>query len=280
MRLADATGLRIGGKDAIEARLNGQVVWSSQVDELQALLDEIALNAAPRSVMIPEPGILGQQRVWRLSDGTNAANASGDPVGRVDVVSADSNDFLQPVSAERPQYRLVDSLHSLYGDGSQTRLVTEQNVPWITSASAEAFYAVAFKRDSGSGAGYVSHCDLDVSDRTQQAFSVLSNVNGTDEVNVGGTPNTIATSANPIIVYLQFNKVTRTGVISWNGGSEIALNVGTVSRTNAPMRILARGGGAHILGNYYGQVAAEGVVPYATRRKVMSYLAKRAGVTL
>ena len=36
MRLADAIGLRIGGKDAIEARLNGQVVWSSQIDELQA----------------------------------------------------------------------------------------------------------------------------------------------------------------------------------------------------------------------------------------------------
>lgn len=281
MRAIDASRVTWQGRHAIRATINGQVVWTPQVNnELQSLLDEISLSATPRAWLIPEPVVLGQQRLWRVSDGTNPVLASGDPVGRVDVVSADSNDFLQPVSAERPQYRLADGMHSLYGDGSQTRLVTEQNVPWLTSSDAEAFFSVAYKREAGSSVGYVVHCDKNESGQSNMSFAVLSNVSGEDRVIIGGNLFSIPATSDAVIVYVQFNKSTGQGVISWNGGEEAQITIGVRQLTDAPMRILARGGGVHFQGHYYGSIPAQGVVPYATRRKVMQFLAARAGVTL
>lgn len=250
------------------------------VDELQTLLNEISQNATPRACLIPEPGILGNQKLWRLSDGTNAVTASGDPVGRADVVSSDSNDFIQAVSTDRPQYRLTSGMHSLYGDGLQTRMVSEAAVPWLTDNTAEAFFAVSYKREVGSGYGYVVHCDKNESGQSNMSFAVLSNFGGEDRFIVGGSLFSVPATAQPVVVYVQFNKNTGQGVISWNGGEETAITIGGRQQTDAPMRILARGGGVHFQGQYYGNISAQGVVPFSTRRNVMQYLAERSGVTL
>lgn len=95
MRLADATGLRINGKDAIEARLNGQVVWSAQADPL------LAYFGAGDSGLIADPSI-DSRRFITTAETTTAVN--GDPVGRITDVLASGPGLSQSGSGYRPVY--------------------------------------------------------------------------------------------------------------------------------------------------------------------------------
>lgn len=95
MRLADATGLRINGKDAIEARLGGNIVWSSQSDPL------LAYFGAGDSGLIADPSI-DSRRFVTTAETTTAIN--GDPVGRVVDTLSGGPGLSQATDLSRPIY--------------------------------------------------------------------------------------------------------------------------------------------------------------------------------
>ena len=103
MRLADAIGLRIGGKDAIEARLNGQVVWSPPVsDQLQSVLDLLYPAGEEGVFRLYQQTALGQQLLYRDSSATTATTNASDPIGYARDLSGNDNHGIQTVSSARP----------------------------------------------------------------------------------------------------------------------------------------------------------------------------------
>lgn len=239
------------------------------------VLNAISSEAGSGFLYVPEPGLLSQDSLWTTSSREFLVSESGDPVGRWDSIY-ETDSLLQASLTSRPQYLEGSGLMSVSGDGLSQHLVSEQNVPWLTSSTAEAFFAIAFSRSEGAGVGYVVHCDLDVNSRSEQSLSVLSNVSGSDEINIGGTSFSIPATPYPAVLYVQFNKATGEGIISWNGAEETPISFGSVSRENAPMRILSRSGGAYLDGSVYGIVGKQGVLPYESRRLIMDYLIGRS----
>lgn len=124
MRLADAIGLRIGGRDAIEARLNGQVVWSSQADPLQQIIDDLTATGQFYTLQLDKQQSLGVQRLWRDAAGTLPVTASGDPVFRRDEIGPGGYHSVAPSSAARPIYRNQDGLEYLEYPGVSSALST------------------------------------------------------------------------------------------------------------------------------------------------------------
>ena len=152
-------------------------------------------------------------------------------------------------------------------------------VPWLTSSTANAFFAIAFK-PSSTNVAYVVNCDGNETSQALQALSVISSASGQHRVNIGGKTFIIPATLDTVILYFQFNKGTGEGVISWNGGAEETIAVGAVSRLTFPMRLFSRVGGVNFNGKIYGVVGAEAPVSFDSRRNVMNYLAGLAGVTL
>lgn len=260
---------KVGGKGAATGVI---------ADPLQAIISDLNAVGNDGVFFIPQPQVLVEQRLWSLSDGTVPVLLDSEPVGRGDDLFGSSNNFMQANADWRPLYRLDTGLHSIYGDGLLSRVVSERNVPWLNGLDAEAFFAISFKREEGTGVGYVVHCDLDQTTIINQAFSVLSNASGVDRVTIGGSSFDISSTANAVVLYVQFNKSTGTGVISWNGGDEQPITVGA-RWIDAPMRLLARGGGVNLNGRVYGLAGVAGNLPFELRRRVMSYLAERAGLS-
>lgn len=95
MRLSDAIGLRIGGKDAIEAKLGGNIVWSAQADPL------LAFFGAGDSGLIADPS--SNSRRFITTEETVIAN-NGDPVGRVVDVLSGGPGISQATDTARPIY--------------------------------------------------------------------------------------------------------------------------------------------------------------------------------
>ena len=230
----------------------------------------------------------GEQGAWYLirpellfqdAAGTVPVTADGDPVALMLDQSGNGNHSIQAVSSARTSYDVAGELESLEGDGVDDDIVSQDAVPWLTSSTANAFFAIAFKANTTSPA-YVVHCDGSDTDQTTQSFSVLSYIFGEHKVNIGGSPFTIPATLSAVILYCQFNKSTGEGVISWNGGAEETITVGSQSKLIFPMRLFARAGGVNFNGKIYGVVGAEGPVSFDNRRNVMNYLAGLAGVTL
>jgi len=250
------------------------------VDKLRAIITSLFSASEQGAFYIPMPIVNGAQSLFQDSAGTVPVTADGDPDGLMIDQSPNNNNASQSVSAERPLYNLENGLHSLKGDGVDDNIVSQDPVPWLTSSTANAFFAIAFKPNSTS-MGYVVHCDGSTSSQPEQSFALLVNFNGNSSLSVGGNIfETPTAGLVTVIVYLQFNKSTGAGVISWNGGAEETISVGDVSRTDQPIRLFARGGGIYFDGEIYGIVGAEGPVSFENRRNVMNNLAGLAGVTL
>ena len=240
---------------------------------------QLFTNGEQGAFYVPSPTFNGAQALFQDSAGTVPVTADGDPVGLMLDKSGNGNHATQEVSSSRTLYNVAGELKSLEGDGVDANIASQSAVPWLTSDTADAFFAIAFKPNSRSGS-YVVHCDGDTGDQTNQAFSLLSWVDGNHRVNIGGTPFDITATLDTVIVYCQFNKITGAGVISWNGGAEETITVGIISRTDQIMRLFSRETGAFFNGKIYGVIGAEGPVSFDNRRNVMNYLAVLAGVTL
>ena len=250
------------------------------ISELEKLIIALYSDGENGALYVPQPIVNGTQALFQGSAGTVPVTADGDPDGLTIDQSPNNNNASQSVSAERPLYNLENGIHSLKGDGVDDNITSQDIVPWLTSSTANAFFAVAFKPNS-TETGYIVHCDASGPSQPLQSFALLANFNGDSSFSVGGNVfNNPTEGLSTVIVYLQFNKSTGAGVISWNGGAEQSITVGSASNTVNPMRLFARCGGVNFNGKIYGVVGAEGPVSFDNRRNVMNYLAGLAGVTL
>ncbi|WP_252108994.1 MULTISPECIES: hypothetical protein [unclassified Halomonas] len=161
MRLADAQALRIGGQDALEARLGGQIVWSAQPPdngdvELSAIIADSFGAGQVGSVYIPRPTVLGQQALWQDSAATIPVIADGDPVGRIDDLSGNNRHATQDVSANRGVYRTSNGLHWIDAAGGAYYRIPALNLNngafFVASVSKSTSGTSIFL--SGNGAGY------------------------------------------------------------------------------------------------------------------------------
>ena len=249
------------------------------LDALNALIAQIFSAGEQGAIYIPRPIVLGTQSLFQDAAGTVPVIADGDPVGLMIDQSPNSNNAPRSVSAERPLYNLENGIHSLNGDGVNDKIASQNAAPWLTGSTANAFFAIAFKPNS-TVAGYAVHCDGDDSSQANFSFAILSNIATFHRVVIGGEPFNFSGSLDTVIVYCQFNKSTRAGVISWNGGAEENITVGGASTLIDPLRLFSRETGAAFDGKIYGVIGAEGPVSFDNRRNVMNYLAGLAGVTL
>ena len=230
----------------------------------------------------------GEQGVWydpsyintlfQDAAGTTPVTATGQPVGRVLDKSGRSNHATQPTAASRLLFNIDTVQAKLTGDGIDDNIASSAAVPWLTGEGVSAFFAVAYKRDSG--VGYVVHCDGGVFALAGQAFSLLANAEGSDIVVVGGVSIPIPTSTAITVISIAFNKTTGAGLLSVNGAAETNVSVGTFSQTIKQMRIFSREGGAYFNGSVYGVVSVAGIPPLSTRQAVVGYLQSRAGVVI
>jgi len=261
---------------ATSVRLN----WvAGESNALQALISSLFGAGEPGAIYIPIPVVLGAQSLFQDAAGTTPVTADGDPDGLMIDQSPNGNNAAQSVSAERPLYNLENGLNSLKGDGVDANIASQDTVSWLTSSTANAFFAVAFKPISTS-AGYIVHCDGANSSLADHAFSVAAYNGSNHTMTIGGIGFSIPATSDTVVVYCQFNKTTGAGVISWNGGAEEAIAVGSKSNSIFPLRLFAREGGVYFDGEIYGLVGSEGPVSFENRRNAMSYLAELAGVAL
>lgn len=164
MRLADAIGLRIGGKDAIEARLNGQVVWSAQsdpADEMVALLFG-AGQAGPFHDFRPENLYVDEERTTHP--------VPGDPVWWAMDVSGNGMHAGALASADRPTYGTDGIHHWLYFNGTQKLAMP---FAYLSNQTAMTRF-VAHRADSTSSTGYALGAGAGTSTTILGGFRVSS----------------------------------------------------------------------------------------------------------
>jgi hypothetical protein len=142
MRLADATALRIGGKNAIEAKLAGTIVWSG--NKLEAVLAILYGNAEQGTFypLKPDSLYVDQARTIRP--------VHGDPVWWADDLSGNGMHAEASDSASRPTYGTDGTNHWLYFNGSQ-----HLNMPhlYLTDQPAMTRF-IAHRADSTASIGY------------------------------------------------------------------------------------------------------------------------------
>ena len=106
MRLADATALRIGGQDAIEAKLGGAVVWSgaTQAFDLNSLFPAGRLGV--KLEIIPD-------NLFKDTAATIPVTTDGDLVARINDTSGNGFNATNANTAQQATYRTDGTLHWL-----------------------------------------------------------------------------------------------------------------------------------------------------------------------
>jgi hypothetical protein len=106
MRLANATALRIGGQDAIEARLGGAVVWSgaTQAFDLNSLFPGGRLGV--KLEIIPD-------NLFKDTAGTVPVTTDGDLVARINDTSGNGFNAVNGTESQQATYRTDGTLHWL-----------------------------------------------------------------------------------------------------------------------------------------------------------------------
>tara|TARA_R110002012_G_scaffold193507_1_gene361105 strand:- start:251 stop:1102 length:852 start_codon:yes stop_codon:yes gene_type:complete len=133
--------MHINGKDAIEARLNGQVVWSDQsLSDLDKLIQQLYGTGLKGAVYIPRPVVNSSQVLWQDADMTVPVAADGDPVRVMQDLSGAGRDAIAPTSAARAIYKTDGVSHKLLFDGIDDHYVISKTMAqsveglWVSAA--------------------------------------------------------------------------------------------------------------------------------------------------
>ena len=245
-------------------------LWGSQLrgvlDPLQELIRTLFGNGEQGAFYIPQPVVLGAQSLFQDAAGTVPVTADGDPVGKMQDQSPNSNSAIQSVSANRAAYNTDGTVNFAAFDGIDDFL----QATYGAAVTPPCTLSIAMRRLDSSRAA-VLLTGLNVDNRHQLSINSQGNLGAF----VGGTSIIAGSLAiGDHVVTLVLNGASSSlrvdGLVVASG------TMGSVAATG--LTIASVWDGSFPLNqDVYGIVHAEGI---GKVDDIESYLAGLAGVTL